>query len=37
LEIIPDTFLAKVMQLKPQTLMGAAGFERAPVIVDLAS
>jgi hypothetical protein len=37
LEIVPDTFLAKVMQLKPQTLMGAAGFERAPVIVDLAS
>jgi len=37
LEIVPDTFLAKVMQLKPQTLMGVAGFERAPVIVDLAS
>jgi hypothetical protein len=37
LEIIPDTFLAKVMQLKPQTLMGAADFERAPVKVNLAS
>jgi hypothetical protein len=37
LEIIPDTLLAKVMRLKPQTLMGAAGFERAPVKVDLAS
>jgi hypothetical protein len=37
LEIIPDTLLAKVMRLKPQTLMGAAGFERAPVKVVLAS
>jgi hypothetical protein len=37
LEIVPDTFLAKVMQLKHQTLMGAADFERAPVKVDLAS
>ncbi len=37
LEIVPDTFLAKMMRLKPQTLMGAADFERAPVKVDLAS
>ena len=37
LEIIPDTLLAKVMRLKPQTVMGAAGFERAPVKVVLAS
>ena len=37
LEIVPDTFLAKMMRLKPQTLMAAADFERAPVIVDLAS
>ena len=35
LEIIPDTFLAKMMQLKRQTLMAAADFERAPVKVDL--
>ena len=37
LEIIPDTFLAKMMRLKPQTLMAAADFERAPVKVDLVS
>jgi len=37
LEIIPDTLLAKVMRLKPQTVTGAAGFERAPVKVVLAS
>ena len=37
LEIVPDTFLAKTMRLKPQTLMGAADFERAPVEVDLVS
>jgi hypothetical protein len=37
LEIVPDTLLAKMMQLKPQTLMGAADFERAPVKVDLVS
>jgi hypothetical protein len=37
LEIIPDTFLARMMRLKPQTLMAAADFERAPVIVDLVS
>ena len=37
LEIVPDTFLAKTMRLKPQTLMGAADFERALVKVDLVS
>jgi hypothetical protein len=37
LEIVPDTFLAKMMRLKPQTLMAAADFERAPVKVDLVS
>jgi hypothetical protein len=37
LEIVPDTFLAKAMRLKHQTLMGAADFERAPVKVNLAS
>jgi hypothetical protein len=37
LEIVPDTFLAKVMRLKHQTLMGTADFERAPVKVNLAS
>jgi hypothetical protein len=37
LEIIPDTFLAKMMQMKPYTLMGTADFERAPVKVDLVS
>jgi hypothetical protein len=37
LEIIPDTFLAKMTQMKPYTLMGAADFERAPVKVDLVS
>jgi hypothetical protein len=37
LEIIPDRFLAKIMSLKPQTMMSAADFERAPVKVELAS
>ncbi|MDD5289091.1 MAG: LemA family protein [Dehalococcoidales bacterium] len=37
LEIVPDRFLAKMMRLKPQALMGAADFERAPVKVDLVS
>ena len=37
LEIVPDTFLAKIMRLKPQTLMAAADFERAPIKVDLVS
>ena len=37
LEIVPDTFLAKMMKLKPQTLMSTADFERAPVQVDLVS
>jgi hypothetical protein len=37
LEIIPDTFLAKMMRMKSYTLMGTADFERAPVKVDLVS
>lgn len=37
LEIVPDKFLAGMMKLKPQSLMYAADFERAPVKVDLAS
>jgi hypothetical protein len=37
LEIVPDTFLAKTMGLKPATLMEAADFERAPVVVHLVS
>jgi hypothetical protein len=37
LEIVPDTFLAKMMRLTPHTLMSAADFERAPVQVDLVS
>ena len=35
LEIVPDTFLAKMMKLAPQTLMSASDFERAPVKVNL--
>jgi hypothetical protein len=37
LEIVPDTFLAKMMRLNPHTLMRAADFERAPVQVDFVS
>ena len=37
LQIIPDTFLARMMRLKPQTLMSDADFERAPVQVNLVS
>jgi hypothetical protein len=37
MEIVPDRFLAKTMKLKPQTLMSAADFERAPIVVNLAS
>ena len=37
LQIIPDTVLAKMMRLKPQTLMSDADFERAPVQVKLVS
>ena len=37
LEIVPDTFLAKTMGLKHQVLMSTADFERAPVVVDLAT
>lgn len=35
LEIVPDCFLAKLGKLEPSGLMLAAGFERAPVKVDL--
>ena len=37
LQIIPDTFLARIMRLKPQALMSDADFERAPVQVNLVS
>ncbi len=36
LEIVPDRFIASLMKLRPQTLLGAADFERAPVQVKLA-
>jgi len=37
LEVVPDTFLAKMMGLKAATLMEAADFERAPMVVHLVS
>jgi hypothetical protein len=37
LEIIPDRFIAAVGAMKPQSLMAANEFERAPVEVSLAS
>jgi hypothetical protein len=37
LEIVPDRFVAGLMKLHAQQLMGAADFERAPVQVSLAS
>lgn len=37
LGIIPDRFVAALARLRPQTLMGAADFERAPVEVKLVS
>jgi hypothetical protein len=37
LDIIPDRFAAYIARLKPQTLMVAEDFERAPVQVKLAS
>jgi hypothetical protein len=37
LEIVPDRFVASLMRLHTQPLMGAADFERAPVQVNLAS
>jgi len=36
LSIIPDRFVAAMARLRPQPLLTAAGFERAPVRVDLA-
>jgi hypothetical protein len=37
LQIIPDRYVAVLARLKPQTLMGAADFERAPVMVHQAA
>ncbi len=37
LDVIPDRFVAALAGLRPQTLMTAADFERAPVQVQLAS
>jgi hypothetical protein len=37
LQIIPDRFIAPLGGMQPQTLMSAAGFERAPVQVQLAA
>jgi hypothetical protein len=36
LEIIPDRFVAALAGMKPETLMAANDFERAPVTVNLA-
>ena len=36
LEIVPDRFIARLMQLPPQPLISAANFERAPINVKLA-
>jgi hypothetical protein len=36
LEIVPDRLIGSLMKLRPQTLLGAADFERAPVQVKLA-
>ena len=37
MDIIPDRFIAALARLRPQTLMSAADFERAPIQVKLAS
>jgi hypothetical protein len=37
LEVVPDRFVAALGRLRPQALMGAEGFERAPVTVSLAA
>ena len=37
LQIVPDRFIATMAAMKPQTLMAAADFERAPVPVSLAA
>ena len=36
LEVVPDRFIAALGRFKPQQLMAANGFERAPVEVDFA-
>jgi hypothetical protein len=36
LAIIPERYVATLARLRPQTLMAAADFERAPVAVSLA-
>ena len=36
LDIVPDRFVAGLTGLQPQPLMGAAGFERAPIKIELA-
>jgi hypothetical protein len=37
LDIIPDRFVAAMARLRPQDLLAAAGFERAPVDIRLVS
>ncbi len=37
LEIVPDRFVAALRGLRPEPLLAAADFERAPVVVDFAS
>jgi len=37
LQVVPDRFLATLARLKPQSLMTANGFERAPVEVKFAT
>jgi hypothetical protein len=37
LEIVPERFVASVAHFKPETLMAANDFERAPVEVRLAA
>ena len=36
-EVIPDRWIAGMLRLKPRALWEAAGFERAPVEVSLAT
>lgn len=37
LEIVPDRWVAALVAMKPAPLLGAADFERAPVVVDFAA
>jgi hypothetical protein len=37
LVVLPDRFVAAITELTPKLLMGAAGFERAPIKVTLSS